>query len=140
MFPLTKLSTNILDVYLEAGTETILHYLANAYYVIAETKIQSSELQLNDQQVEVDPNHRTLDVTIHKVDHHLTPPHYEMYVDLFNPTDPQIFVIHTINRMINWMNTIHNELYDIHSLRTLNTSRQNSCRNFNKLTTKIITL
>ena len=39
MSPLTKLSTNILDVYLEAGTETILHYLANAYYVIAETKI-----------------------------------------------------------------------------------------------------
>ena len=79
----------------------------------------------------MDPNHRTLDVTIHKVDHHLTPSHYEMYVDLFAPTDPQIFVIHTIKKMVNWMNTIHNELYNIHSLRTLNTSRQNSCRNFN---------
>ena len=51
-----------------------------------------------------------------------------MYVGSLVPTDPQSFVINMVNAVIFLVMNIHNQLYDLQSLKTLNTPHQNSHR------------
>ena len=51
-----------------------------------------------------------------------------MYLDPPVPTDSQIFVMHKVNAIIFWVMNVHNQLFDLQSLRTLNTPHQHSHR------------
>ena len=120
--------SNALEPRLEVGTEYALRYLANAHYVIAETKRLYSEDQIHDNRLEVDLAPMTPFPLYQEIGHQPTSPHFHMYLDPLVPTDPQIFVMHKVNAMIFWVTNIHNQLYDLQSLRILNTPHQNSHR------------
>ena len=126
--PKSSAFSNALDPRLEMETEHALRYLANVYHAITERKRLCSEDQLHDNRLEVDLPPMTLFPLYQENSHQPTPPHFHMYVDPLVPTDPQIFVIHKVNAIIFWVMNIHNQLYDLQSLRTLNTPHQNSRR------------
>ena len=126
--PKSTTLSNAPDPRLEVGTEPAIRYLENTYHTIAETKKWWSENQLHDNRLEVDHNQNTLFSLFKEIGHHRTPPYFHIYVDPLVPTDLQIFVMHKMNAAIFWLVNIHNQLYDIQTLRTLNTSHQNSRR------------
>ena len=130
MKPIPKPSafSNAYDPRLEVGTEQVLRYLANAHHAIVETTRLCSEGHLHDNRLVVDLDPTTTSFVSQEFGHQPTTPHFEMYLDPLVPTDPQIFVMHKVNVMIFWVMNIHNQLYDIQSLRTLNTPHQNSRR------------
>ena len=111
--------SNAPDPRQRVGTEHVLRYLGNAHHAID---------QLHDNCLKVDPDENTPFPLYQEIGHQSTSPHLHVYVNPLVPTDPQIFVMHKVNVMIFWVMNIHNQLYDIQSLRTLNTPHQNSRR------------
>ena len=120
--------SNKLDPRVEVETEDFLRYLANAHHVIAETKRLCSKDQLHDNRLEVYPDPTTPSSISQEIGHHPTPPPFHMYLASLVPTDPQIFVMHNVNAIIFWAMNINNQLFDLQSLRTLNTPHQHSRR------------
>ena len=99
--PLTTPSTNILNTLLEVGTEPTLRYHTNTYYTIAKTIKGSLNYYSITTNLKWNLITLTFLPTMHEVHHKPTPRHYEIYVEPLHPTNPQIFIIHMINAMIN---------------------------------------
>ena len=120
--PKPSAPSNAPDPRLEVGTEHVLRYLANVHNAITQTKRLCSEDRLHNNRLEVDPDVMIPFPLYQDIGHQpIPPPNFHMYVGPLVPTDPLLLVMHKIDAVIFWVMNIHNQLFDIQSLRTLRT-------------------
>ena len=96
---------------MKLSTYRSLRYLTNSHHIIAETKKWTSEPQLGDGQFLTKVNLNIYNPITTDIAHRSTLLVFEMFVDPYVPCDSPIFVIHKINALIHWINTIKNQLY-----------------------------